>query len=190
VVDPAGFIFIGYRNNIRGASGAQLGQFETAPEMENMGRSWGDHWDTSWDSYGFIEEKTISNIRHTQNVHIFDIWFTLCLYDIVYVPWSSCVVYAPVCRSFFVVASACQLRVCSMVYKRKTRKWRKGILLGLSRSREGPEKKKKNNHKVDGRSLGHIHPIEVLDAPVLSLPFFSEVGVRLQMARAPCSGFR
>ena len=41
--DPAGFIFIGYRNNIRGASGAQLGQFETAPEMENTGRSWGDH---------------------------------------------------------------------------------------------------------------------------------------------------
>jgi hypothetical protein len=33
-------------------------------------------------------------------------------------------------------------------------------------------KKEKNNHKVDGRSLGHIHPIEVLDAPVLSLPFF------------------
>ena len=40
----------------------------------------------------------------------------------------------------------------------------------------GKDQKKKNTHKVEGRSLGHIHPIEVLDAPVLSLPFFLRSG--------------
>ena len=34
--------------------------------------------------------------------------------------------------------------------------------------------------------IGHLHPLEVLDAPVFSAVF--EVGVHLQMARAPCSG--